>query len=126
MEKEQKQYILFIATILLVAIAFVAFIFAKMAGTEPEQADVDRVTTTPATTTNPASANQSIYTYPAPYTYPTPYTYPAPYPYPAPYVYPTPNTSQPRACTMEAKLCPDGSYVGRTGPNCEFSPCPDY
>lgn len=30
----------------------------------------------------------------------------------------------PVACTMEAKLCPDGSYVGRTGPNCEFSPCP--
>ena len=29
------------------------------------------------------------------------------------------------ACTMEAKLCPDGSYVGRTGPNCEFAPCPD-
>lgn len=29
-----------------------------------------------------------------------------------------------RACTMEAKLCPDGSAVGRTGPNCEFSPCP--
>lgn len=28
------------------------------------------------------------------------------------------------ACTQEAKLCPDGSYVGRTGPNCEFSPCP--
>ena len=28
------------------------------------------------------------------------------------------------ACTMEAKLCPDGSYVGRTGPNCEFTPCP--
>ena len=23
------------------------------------------------------------------------------------------------ACTMEAKLCPDGSYVGRTGPDCE-------
>lgn len=21
-------------------------------------------------------------------------------------------------------LCPDGSYVGRTGPNCEFSECP--
>lgn len=30
----------------------------------------------------------------------------------------------PVACTMEAKLCPDGSYVGRTGPNCEFTPCP--
>ncbi|OGJ02799.1 hypothetical protein A3G06_00195 [Candidatus Nomurabacteria bacterium RIFCSPLOWO2_12_FULL_46_14] len=27
-------------------------------------------------------------------------------------------------CTMEAKLCPDGSYVGRTGPNCEFTLCP--
>lgn len=27
-------------------------------------------------------------------------------------------------CTMEAKLCPDGSYVGRTPPNCEFSRCP--
>lgn len=26
-------------------------------------------------------------------------------------------------CTMEALLCPDGSYVGRTGPQCEFSPC---
>jgi hypothetical protein len=25
---------------------------------------------------------------------------------------------------MEAKLCPDGSYVGRTGPKCEFTPCP--
>lgn len=28
------------------------------------------------------------------------------------------------ACTMEAKLCPDGSYVGRSGPKCEFAPCP--
>ena len=29
------------------------------------------------------------------------------------------------ACTMEAKLCPDGvTYVGRTGPNCEFAACP--
>ncbi len=28
------------------------------------------------------------------------------------------------ACTMEAKLCPDGSAVGRVGPNCDFSPCP--
>ncbi len=27
-------------------------------------------------------------------------------------------------CTMEAKLCPDGSYVERSGPNCEFAPCP--
>lgn len=29
-----------------------------------------------------------------------------------------------RACTMEAKLCNDGTYVSRTGPNCEFTPCP--
>lgn len=27
-------------------------------------------------------------------------------------------------CTMEAKICPDGTGVGRTGPNCEFAPCP--
>ncbi len=27
-------------------------------------------------------------------------------------------------CTMDAKICPDGSSVGRTGPNCEFAPCP--
>jgi hypothetical protein len=24
---------------------------------------------------------------------------------------------------MEAKICPDGTAVGRTGPNCEFGPC---
>ncbi len=28
-------------------------------------------------------------------------------------------------CTMEAKQCPDGTYVGRTGPNCEFEKCPN-
>jgi|CXWL01.1.fsa_nt_gi hypothetical protein len=27
------------------------------------------------------------------------------------------------ACTLEAKICPDGSSVGRTGPSCEFTPC---
>lgn len=30
----------------------------------------------------------------------------------------------PTACTQEAKLCPDGSAVGRTGPACEFAACP--
>jgi len=30
-----------------------------------------------------------------------------------------------RACTEEAKLCPDGTSVGRTGPNCDFAPCPN-
>ena len=29
-----------------------------------------------------------------------------------------------RACTMEARICPDGSAVGRSGPNCDFAPCP--
>jgi hypothetical protein len=28
-------------------------------------------------------------------------------------------------CTTEAKLCPDGSYVGRSGPKCEFARCPN-
>ncbi|HRZ30237.1 MAG TPA: hypothetical protein P5274_01000 [Candidatus Paceibacterota bacterium] len=28
------------------------------------------------------------------------------------------------ACTEEAKICPDGSAVGRQGPNCEFAECP--
>lgn len=28
------------------------------------------------------------------------------------------------ACTREAKLCPDGTAVGRTGPDCAFAPCP--
>ena len=34
------------------------------------------------------------------------------------------NAGRPVACTQEAKLCSDGSYVGRTGPNCEFALCP--
>ncbi|MFA5936060.1 MAG: hypothetical protein WC787_04380 [Patescibacteria group bacterium] len=35
-----------------------------------------------------------------------------------------PSSPGPVACTMEAKICPDGSSVGRQGPNCEFAPCP--
>jgi hypothetical protein len=35
------------------------------------------------------------------------------------------NNTQPVACTMEAKICPDGSSVGRSGPNCEFAECPE-
>lgn len=34
------------------------------------------------------------------------------------------NASKPVYCTQDAKLCPDGSYVGRTWPNCEFAACP--
>ena len=29
-------------------------------------------------------------------------------------------------CTMEALQCPDGSYVGRSGPRCEFLKCPEH
>lgn len=29
------------------------------------------------------------------------------------------------ACPQDAKICPDGSAVGRTGPNCEFAACPN-
>lgn len=39
---------------------------------------------------------------------------------------PAPDGS-PQACTEEAKLCPDGSYVGRNASlNCEFDTCPPY
>ena len=27
------------------------------------------------------------------------------------------------ACSMEARICSDGSESVRTGPNCEFTPC---
>ena len=27
-------------------------------------------------------------------------------------------------CTMDAMECPDGSFVGRVPPTCEFAPCP--
>lgn len=29
-----------------------------------------------------------------------------------------------KMCVMDAKQCPDGSYVSRLGPNCEFAECP--
>lgn len=34
------------------------------------------------------------------------------------------SSPEPIACTLEAKECPDGSYVGRTLPECTFAPCP--
>ena len=37
----------------------------------------------------------------------------------------TKEQEKPVACTQEAKVCPDGSAVGRTGPNCEFAQCPE-
>jgi len=32
---------------------------------------------------------------------------------------------KPTACSLESKICPDGSAVQRVGSNCEFSKCPD-
>jgi hypothetical protein len=29
-----------------------------------------------------------------------------------------------KACTAEAKICPDGTAVGRSGPDCAFTECP--
>ena len=35
----------------------------------------------------------------------------------------SPSVETPKACTEEAKVCPDGTAVSRTGPQCEFAPC---
>ena len=35
-----------------------------------------------------------------------------------------PSQSSQVVCTQDAKQCPDGSYVNRTAPNCEFASCP--
>ena len=36
----------------------------------------------------------------------------------------TPYYPQPVYCTQDARQCPDGSYVSRKPPNCEFAACP--
>lgn len=41
----------------------------------------------------------------------------------APIDIPNQNDGEVVACTMDAMQCPDGTYVGRTGPKCEFV-CP--
>jgi len=40
---------------------------------------------------------------------------------PGPTEYKTP---EPVACTADAKMCPDGTYVSRIPPICEFQACP--
>jgi len=35
----------------------------------------------------------------------------------------TATTTEPVACTMDAMMCPDGTYVGRSAPDCKFI-CP--
>jgi len=37
---------------------------------------------------------------------------------------PSNKDQEPVYCTQDAKLCPDGSYVSRMGPSCEFAACP--
>lgn len=49
---------------------------------------------------------------------------PAPTPNPTPVPSPIP-TPTPVVCTQDAKQCSDGSYVSRSGPNCEFAACPE-
>lgn len=44
--------------------------------------------------------------------------------YVATHIQPMLDNGHPPVCTLEAKICPDGSAVGRTGPNCEFAQCP--
>ncbi|MBN2198137.1 GerMN domain-containing protein [Candidatus Wolfebacteria bacterium] len=34
------------------------------------------------------------------------------------------NNEKPIVCAMDVKICSDGSYVSRFGPDCEFAPCP--
>jgi len=37
---------------------------------------------------------------------------------------PTESQQSSAACTMEAKICPNGSAVGRVGSDCAFTECP--
>lgn len=38
---------------------------------------------------------------------------------------PTPLPTDGVMCPADARECPDGSYVGRVGPRCDFAQCPD-
>lgn len=56
---------------------------------------------------------------------PVPTKYTTPSPRPTPYYTVTPTPKSGVICTQDVQLCPDGkTWVGRTGPNCEFTPCP--
>lgn len=37
---------------------------------------------------------------------------------------PNDGTQPPIACSADAKVCPDGTVVGREGADCHFAPCP--
>lgn len=37
---------------------------------------------------------------------------------------PMQNTNNGSLCIQDAKMCPDGTYVQRFAPSCDFAPCP--
>ncbi len=82
--------------------------------------------TAPTYYTSPSTYYAPTYTVPT-YTLPTyTSTYNTYYP-PTNTYYPPTNTYYPpttQACTQEAYVCPNGTTVGRTGPNCTFAQCP--
>ena len=45
-------------------------------------------------------------------------------PEPISMISPTPDPNSQVVCTQDAKECPDGSFVSRQGPTCEFAACP--
>lgn len=40
------------------------------------------------------------------------------------WIYKNNPTNHPTACPQDAKVCPDGTTVGRVGPHCDFASCP--
>jgi hypothetical protein len=106
MKKYQKGFIIpfLIAIIALTAIGGgVYFYVDKSSNSQIINQDEEIVT---VSTTSDSSTNNTEVTSPVPQKTPPP---------------PVANT--PVACTMDAMQCPDGTSVGRTGPNCEFV-CP--
>jgi len=102
-------------TVLIIATMFGAAVIALMLALEPGQpsdlpatgtttaptaSDTDRLPAPPETVDNPNAAIR-----------------------PLPHSLRDPNADM-VACTEEAKICPDGTAVGRTGPDCTFAPCP--
>lgn len=49
---------------------------------------------------------------------------PSPVPAPAQTPAPAPSSSDEVVCAQDLQQCPDGSYVTRGGPKCEFATCP--
>lgn len=56
---------------------------------------------------------------------PSPSASPSPSVGPSPSTSPSPTSSAAAACPRDLKACPDGSYVGRARPTCDFAACPN-